>query len=162
MIAFQGRVSFHQYIRGKPNPWGIKAYVLSDSCTGYMYSTLIYYGKETLLLTRPGLNHTTIVVLSLTDPMANLGYDLYLDRFYSSPELAAELLKINTTVISTVMSSRKQMPPAVKGGKQKKGEHDTYKKGSMIVVRWTDKRTILMLTTKHTNEMVDVQSRYRE
>ena len=162
MIAFQGRVSFRQYIRGKPNPWGIKAYVMSDSCTGYLYSTIIYYGKETILLTQPGLNHTTRVVLTLMDPLANLGYDVYVDRFYSSPELAAELLKISTTITGTVMSSRKQMPPAVKRGKQKKGEHDTYKKGSMIVVRWTDKRTLLMLTTKHTNAMVDVQPRYRD
>ena len=30
------------------------------------------------------------------------------------------------------------------------------------MVRWTDKRTLLMLTTKHTNAMVDVQPRYRE
>ena len=126
-----------------------------------MYSTFIYYGKETLLLTRPGLNHRTRVVLTLMDPLAKSVYDLYQDRFYSSPELAAELLKINTTITGNVMSSRKQMPPVIKRGKQKKGEHVTYKKGSMIVVRWTDKRTLLMLTTKHTNAMVDVQPRYR-
>ena len=41
MIAFRGRVSFRQYIRSKPQPWGIKAYVLSESSTGYMYNLLI-------------------------------------------------------------------------------------------------------------------------
>ena len=66
MIAFRGRVGFRQYIRGKPQPWGIKAYVLSESRTGYMYNLLIYYGKETQLITRAGLNHTTNVVLTLT------------------------------------------------------------------------------------------------
>ena len=30
MIAFRGRVAFRQYIRGKPQPWGIKTYVLSE------------------------------------------------------------------------------------------------------------------------------------
>ncbi len=37
MISFRGRVSFRQYIKGKPTPWEIKAYVLSVSlgtCTG--------------------------------------------------------------------------------------------------------------------------------
>ena len=63
MIAFRGRVGFRQYIRGKPQPWGIKAYVLSESKTGYMYNLLIYYGKETQLLVKEGLNHTTNVVL---------------------------------------------------------------------------------------------------
>ena len=50
MIAFQGRVSFRQYIRGKPNPWGIKANVLSDSNTGYNYvfhSYLLRQGDAT-------------------------------------------------------------------------------------------------------------------
>ena len=80
MIAFRGRVGFRQYIRGKPQPWGIKAYVLSESRTGYMYNLIIYYGKETQLLTRPGQNHTTSVVLTLMDPLKDLGYDLYTDR----------------------------------------------------------------------------------
>ena len=78
MIAFRGRVGFRQYIRGKLQPWGIKAYVLSESRTGYMYNMVIYYGKEkTQLITKPGLNHTTNVVLTLIDPLADMGYDLY-------------------------------------------------------------------------------------
>ena len=32
-ITFKGRVSFRQYLKGKSNSWGIKAYVLSDSTT---------------------------------------------------------------------------------------------------------------------------------
>ena len=47
MIAFKGRVSFRQYLRGKPNPWGIKAFVLADSRSGYLYRVCVYYGKET-------------------------------------------------------------------------------------------------------------------
>ena len=39
MIGFRGPV------RGKPTPWEIKAYVLSD--TGYLYSVVMYYGHET-------------------------------------------------------------------------------------------------------------------
>jgi hypothetical protein len=101
MIAFRGRVSFRQYIRGKPTPWGIKAYVLADSATGYMYSVLPYYGKETQLLDRPGLNHTTKVVLTLMAPVAGRGYDLYTDRFYTSPQLALGLGTIDTTLTGT-------------------------------------------------------------
>ena len=37
VIAFRGKLSFRVYIRGKPHPWGIKAYVLSESCSGYLY-----------------------------------------------------------------------------------------------------------------------------
>ena len=122
MIAFRGRVGFRQYIRGKPQPWGIKAYVLSESRTGYMYNLVIYYGKDTQLLTQPGLNHTTNVVLTLMYPLKDLGYDLYTDRFYTSPILATELLDMSTTLTGTVMCNRKNMPAATKNKKQKKGD----------------------------------------
>ena len=103
---------FHQYIRGKPQPWGIKAYVLSESKTGYLYN-IIYYGRETHLITS-GLNHTTNVVLTLMDPLKNRGYDLYTDRFYTSPQLATELLHIGTTLTGTVMVNKRDLPAAVK------------------------------------------------
>ena len=51
------------------------------------------------------------------------------------------------------------MPVAVRG-KQKRGDMVAYKKNKMVVIRWTDKRTLLMLSTKYNNEVVDVQSRY--
>ena len=158
MIAFRGRIVFSQYIRGKPEPWGIKAYVLSESRTGYMYNLVIYYSRETQLICTEH-NHTTNVVLSLVNPLVGLGYDLYTDRFYTSPLLATELLKVNTTLTGTVMCNRKEMPAAAKGKKQRKGDVDTYAKGQMVVVQWTDKRTITTLCTKHTNAIVSIPSR---
>ena len=38
IISFNRRVSFREYLKGKPNPWELKAYVLSDSKTGYMHN----------------------------------------------------------------------------------------------------------------------------
>ena len=87
VITFKGRVSFRQYLKGKPNPWGIKAFVLADSRTGYMTRVRIYYGKETQLIDCP-LPHTVKVVMTLVEPYHDKGYDLYLDRFYGSPLLS--------------------------------------------------------------------------
>lgn len=160
MIAFRGRVGFRQYIKGKPQPWGIKAYVLSESRTGYMYNLVIYYGKETLLTIIPGKNHTTNVIMTLMEPLANMGYDLYTDRFYTSPEVATELLQISTSITGTVQTNRRNMPAAVVGAKQKRGDVATYRKGPLVVIQWTDKRTLTTLSTKHTNKMLAVPSRY--
>ena len=159
MIAFRGRLVF--YIRGKLQPWGIKAYILSESKTGYMYNMLIYYGRETQLLTSPALNHTTNIVLTLMNPLQNMGYDLYTDRFYTSPQLATELLSIGTTLTGTVMVNKRDLPAAVKytRPKPKNGDVTTYRKGSMVVMQWTDKRTLVTLSTKHSNSMVSMQSR---
>ena len=97
IITFKGRVSCLQYLKGKPHPWGIKAYVLADSATGYLHNVTIYFGRETELL-RPDLPHTVRVVVTLLQGLQHKGYDLYVDRFYNSPLLAMELEKIGITV----------------------------------------------------------------
>ena len=51
--------------QGEAQPLGHKGVCIVGQLQGYMYFTLIYYGKETLLLTGPGLNHKTSVVLTL-------------------------------------------------------------------------------------------------
>ena len=40
-VSFKGRVSFRQYLKEKPHPCGIKAFVLSDSKTGYLQSVCV-------------------------------------------------------------------------------------------------------------------------
>ena len=66
VIAFKGRVTFRQYLKIKPTPWGIKAFVLADSVSGYLYKVAICYGWATELV-RPELPHTARVVLTLVD-----------------------------------------------------------------------------------------------
>ena len=44
MIGFKGRLIFIQFMPQKPTKWGLKAYVLADSTTGYMYNWILYTG----------------------------------------------------------------------------------------------------------------------
>ena len=44
MIGFKGRLSFIQYLPKKPTKWGMKAFVLADSKTGYTYNWRLYTG----------------------------------------------------------------------------------------------------------------------
>lgn len=122
---------------------------------------VLYYGCETELIEKSGLNHTTRVVLTLMQPLAHLGYHLYTDRFYTSPTLALELDAIRTTFTGTAMANRKDMPLAVKQKRKRvRGEVKSYKKGKLVVTEWTDKRTLITLSTKHSNRIVDVPTRY--
>ena len=45
MIRFKGRLSFIQYMPKKPTKWGLKAFVLADSKTGYTFRWHLYTGK---------------------------------------------------------------------------------------------------------------------
>ena len=115
VTTFKGRVSFRQYLKGKPNPWGIKAYVLSDSTTGYMHKLRIYFGKQTSLIDDTELSHTVKVVHTLVEQLKNKGYDLYTDRFYNSQAQADRLQKCGLTLTGTIMSNRCGLPEQLKG-----------------------------------------------
>ena len=97
MISFRGRVSFHQYLKGKPNPWGIKG-----SKTVYLHNVLVYYRRETQLL-RDDMPHTVRVMLTLMERLENMGHDLYVDIFYAGPLLASELDKLGITITGKIL-----------------------------------------------------------
>ena len=105
------------------------------------------------------------VVLTLVEPLHNKGYNLYVDRFYSSPVLVSELSKVGITVTGTVQSNRKGLPSVAKSSrKESEGTVKAFlsddSKGDVLVLTWTDKRKIIMLSTKHSVSMVQVQTRY--
>jgi hypothetical protein len=164
VISFKGRVSFRQYLKGKPHPWGVKAYMLCESKSGYLQRACIYYGRETELIDREDLGQTPRVVLTLVDKLHHKGYDLYVDRYYTSPTLATELTKVGITVTGTMQSNRKGTPTAAKRGrKEPVGTVCAFRSedgsGDILVLTWMDKRKIIMLSTKHKVGMVLVRTR---
>ena len=67
--AFRGKVTFLVYIHDKPQPRGIKVYVLSKSHSSYLHG-IIYYGKETIYMySRPEPHNKHCI--TLTAPLAN-------------------------------------------------------------------------------------------
>ena len=46
MVGFKGRLAFIQYLPKKPTKWGMKAYVLADSSTGYVWNWRLYTGNS--------------------------------------------------------------------------------------------------------------------
>ena len=46
MIGFKGRFNIKQYMPAKPTKWGIKAWGIADSKTGYLLNCEIYLGRK--------------------------------------------------------------------------------------------------------------------
>ncbi|GFO33877.1 PiggyBac transposable element-derived protein 4-like [Plakobranchus ocellatus] len=147
MVAFTGRVSFKQYIKNKPTPWGFKIWCLAEAESGYLLNFQVYTGKTT---TKPqhGLGHQVV-----TSMMANhLGKknSVHFDNFFSSVKLCEDL-KEKTTCYGTIRPNRKGwlMPNT----KQKPGEV------RMVAVQWTDKRQVNILSTNADPKMMTVERR---
>lgn len=131
---------YKQYLPNKPHSWGIKAFVLADSISGYLYRFKLYLGSETDLVATPGYNKTEQTVLTLMDGLFGRGHHVFTDRYYTSVPLLEKLASEHTSMTGTIAKNRRFLPPAIKGLKMKKGEIKAYQKDSNVCLVWRDKR----------------------
>lgn len=156
MILWRGRLSFRQYIKNKKNKYGIKLYEL---CTadGFILNILIYTGKGTIVNT--GKGHTYEVVMRLMQQYLSKGHALYLDNFYNSVVLAEDLMEKQTNMCGTLQQNREGNPIEVVRQKLKKGEHISRQKGDITVMKWRDKRDVLVISTTNGPTMENVRNK---
>ena len=123
MIRWFGRVIFKTYNPKKPAKYGMKAYKLCDD-SAYTWKFELYTGQSTTTETADGKSITYQLVFRLLDELLGKGYQLYMDNYYTSPELFLDLLDKNTHAVGTVRMNRKFMPKDLdpKKSKIKKGE----------------------------------------
>lgn len=109
MVSFKGRLSFLQYLPKKPTKWGMKAFVLADSKSGYTYNWKLYTGKDDSLDTT-NRTVTHAIVMDLVEGLDFKGHNIYMDNYYSSPSLFSDLYKHGFGACGTVGINRTGMP----------------------------------------------------
>lgn len=108
-----------------------------------------------------GTNHTEKVVLNLLEDYLNGGHSLYVDNYYTSVNLARKLLNKKTYSTGTLRANRKGTPTAVTGKKLKKGETIAkFSSSGICVLKWRDRRDVLVLSTEFDSKMVEVRPRF--
>lgn len=135
----------------KPTKFGIKVWVMADAKSGYACNLQVYTGKEGNA-TEKGLSSR--VVSDLLRGYQGIGHHLYVDNFYTSPQLFKELLNDGTLACGTVRNNRKGFPPALKENLDRSQSlflKSEMKEGFMTVVHWKHKRDVNALSTIHGN-----------
>ena len=133
----------------------MKLFEVCESLTGYIVGFQVYTGKADKMLESNVLDKdctaTTKLVFNLLEELDLLdkGYHLFMDNYYSSPELFSEMFFRQVYCCGTLRSNRKNVPKAVKDAKLKRGEAMFRRNGSSLVVKWCDKRAVTMITTIH-------------
>ena len=154
MIPFKGRLSFLQYMKGKPTRWGIKAFLLSSSKTGYTYRMQIYTGKNK--------ERTSIqnVVEKIVEPLQHKGHILYFDNFYTSIPLLKSLRKKEIRCTGTIRENRIRNKELVNGFKKsQEGDVKFYTNSpdqDLMLTMWKDKRRIYFLSN-HRDSSIDTE-----
>ncbi|XP_046986955.1 piggyBac transposable element-derived protein 4-like [Schistocerca americana] len=115
ICPFRGRVSFRVYMQNKPHKYGLKVYAVAEASSGYVVNFEVYAGKHIVD------NSSSAVILRLLSDssLLNKGHTVYLDRFYSSPELFQQLAEKGTGAVGTVNKSRKGLPKDLVSAKLK-------------------------------------------
>jgi hypothetical protein len=109
MIPFHGHVRMRQYIRGKPNPVGLKVFVSATTC-GLPLDFCLYEGKGAQISAEKipmpeKLDIGWRVVLKLSDTLPTES-SIFMDRYFTSVTLIERLSDRSTLACGKIMSSR--------------------------------------------------------
>ena len=139
----------------------MKAYVLADSNTGYVYNWRLYTGKliihSTIDIRHPSgtlhamschagkdeslqlgdRSHTHAVVVALLDGLEGRGHHFFTDNYYSSPALFAELRDLGFGACSTVRINRCGLPAEIKATLAKGDITSALVDETMMANGWT-------------------------
>ena len=150
MVRNKGRYSFRQYIKDKPTKWGMKWWVLADSCNGYTYDFDLYLGRSNII-SKFGLGYD--VVMKLVTTLFDQGYRLFTDNFYTSTILLIDLLKKGIMACGTILLNRKGIPADLKDTStlnKARGSNRFVREGNLLFMQWRDNKIVNFLSTIHT------------
>ena len=160
-IAFKGRSMMKLYNKSKPDKWGYKVFVVSEATSGYVLKFFPYVGKVSDE-NDDGVLHSHRVVRNLMNSFKGKGHELYIDSYYSSIDLAKELVQGKIGVCGTVNPNRRNIPSVIKTQQLRleKGDKPVFmRNGRLLLCAWQDTKRVTMLSSIHTNECIEKRIR---
>lgn len=167
IMPFTGACGIKQYCPGKPNPVGLKAFVLAN-CDGLVCDFHVYQGNTTYAEYNNSIfGAGEKAVLTLADGLVP-GHNLYFDRYFTSEKLVDELNKRGIGCTGTVMKNR--IPRAVRSTlKEDKVLKREGRGSSQVLVRddekisitkWYDNKPVVMMSSIEAKEVTDFCQRW--
>ena len=169
MIPFTGKTVLKQFVPGKPNPEGLKNFVLASS-DGMVLDFEVYQGRKLAdgggEDGKPWLVGESVVV-RLTESLPQ-GTSVFFDRFFTTPRILEHLqskqLHGTGTVKKIYVPKEAGLMTEKELMKQERGFAQCSVRNDSIVALtvWQDKRAIYLASTEHGVEPADEVSRYEK
>jgi hypothetical protein len=139
MVKSKGRSGIRQFIANKPVRFGFKGWVLAESDTGYTMNFSVYTGRRETP-SQHGLGHDVVVILC--EALADQGYRIYFDNFYTSPQLLQTLISMGLLSCGTCRDNRIGLPAMVKerswARSAERGDMRYVRVGNTLCLQWKD------------------------
>lgn len=168
MIPFTGACPFRQYVPLKPNPVGMKNFVLA-SPDGIVLDFEVYQGAKTLssqVQDSEGLGLGALVIKRLCETV-HAGTKVYCDRFFTTTLAVDHMLKKQVYLTGTVMKNRvkkamEKLPSDLTLKRQGRGASATVTRadGKLCVLKWYDNKPVVMLSAVHAEQPEDTCQRW--
>ena len=136
-------------------------WVYSDAATGYILSFSIYGKDPNVSISLNGLADD--VVMRLLENKFNKVYSVFVDNFYTSPNLFLDLCNKGVSVTGTMRTNRKNFPSELREAWDKKPPRGTSifcHYGLITAVRWFDNKDVYALSTYEGDVLISVRGRH--
>ena len=158
MISYQGVHRLKVFMPRKPIKWGFKAFVLSESSSGYVCNMILNEGHKR------GENEDILskrVVLQILQGYEHQGYRVYMDRWYTSADLLSELKKRGFGGCGTIFLSRVGLVNDLRKDVREfkdPGEATFFTNNEMCFVAWYQyRRQVYVLSNFHSPDWTKVE-----
>lgn len=156
MVKYNGRLGWKQYNQSKPDKWGMKILMLNDPDDGYCFKFHIYTGAGSVPdPTESGQGYASVMLL--TEDYLHCDRVLYLDNYYNSVKLAADLLDSRTYICGTARKNR--VPGIVSAEVLPRGSMRHYRNSekTILVCHWHDKRDVYIISTNGNTDSTEIE-----
>lgn len=157
MIPFSGQCRMKQYVPMKPNPVGLKVFVMANP-NGIVCDFIIYQGKTTFPEEiSQGFSLGESAVLYLSRSLVP-GHVIYIDRYFTTVKLAEELinrgLRCSGTIMKNQVPKNNDLPDDKAFKKQNRGSTSVTVRedGLMACIKWLENKPVVMLSTNESKE----------
>ncbi|XP_039298114.1 uncharacterized protein LOC120354734 [Nilaparvata lugens] len=143
------------YLPSKPNKYGIEIMMLCDVKTKYLINGIPYLGKDS---NPSGLPLGAYYTKELTKTIHGTNRNVTMDNWFTSIPLAKDMLSSHQlTIVGTLRSNKKEIPPEMSNEKSRKiGSVMFAYNNELVLVSYKAKKSkmVFLLSTTHENGTV--------
>ncbi|CAF1376219.1 unnamed protein product, partial [Didymodactylos carnosus] len=111
LVSTWDRCNFRQYMPKKPGKYGIKIFWCCDSSNGYPLKGEVYLGRQSQAAsTGSSKDRIKNLIKRLINPWINSGRTVTMDNYFTSADLAEDLLGVQTTIVGTIRKNKPDIP----------------------------------------------------